>query len=415
MATRSVELENRRGRRLSARLDLPADGEASATALLAHCFTCGKELAGLVRLSRTLTEHGFAVLRLDFTGLGESEGEIGEAGLGGDADDLEDAAAWLEAEMAAPSLLVGHSLGGLAALLVADRLPSLRALATIGTPSDPEHAQGLLGGDPGELAEGETLDVTVAGRTFRLDKRFFDDLRERSPARCLRELRIPVLFMHSVTDNVVGIDHAERLFRAARSEKSFVSLGQAGHLLPREEDARYAGHVIGGWAAAILEGEGDARGTRSAARGAARPAATTGERLEKRINRAVTRDGYATDAWVGGFPLRIDEPTDVGGTDTGPKPGELLRVALAACTTITVRMYADRKGWPLERIEAEVDGHGKRDGGVMRSRFVRRVRLVGDLDDEQRARLMEIADRCPVHRTLEGEVEIDTEEVRDPA
>ncbi len=190
-----------------------------------------------------------------------------------------------------------------------------------------------------------------------------------------------------------------------------MSLGQAGHLLPREQDARYAGHVIGGWAAAILEGEGDPRGTRPAAR----PAATAGERLDERVHRAVTRDGYATDAWAGGFPLRIDEPEDVGGTDTGPKPNELLRVALAACTTITVRMYADRKKWPLQRIEAEVDGQSKREGGVMRSTFQRRVRLVGDLDDEQRARLMEIADRCPVHRTLEGEVEIETKEVRESA
>lgn len=417
MATRSIELENRRGRRLSARLDLPDDGDSPATALLAHCFTCCKDLAGLVRLSRTLTEHGFAVLRFDFTGLGESEGDVGEAGLGGDADDLEDAAAWLEEEMAAPSLLVGHSMGGLAALLVADRLASLRALATIGTPAEPEHVQGLLGGDPGELKEGETVDVTVADRSFRLGKGFFDELRERTPTECLRELRIPVLFMHSVTDQVVGIDHAERLFRAARSAKSFVSLAQAGHLLPRDQDARYAGRVIGGWAAAILEGEGEgeARGTRPAARTAASTAATRGERLGERVNRAVTRDGYATDAWAGGFPLRIDEPEDVGGTDTGPKPGELLRTALASCTTITMRMYADRKKWPLERIEAEVDGPSKREGGVMRSRFVRRVRLVGDLDEGQRARLLEIADRCPVHRVFGGEVEIATEEVREPA
>ena len=405
MATRSIELENRRGRRLSARLDLPEDGEASATALLAHCFTCGKDLKGLVRLSRTLTEHGFAVLRIDFTGLGESEGDVGEAGLGGDADDLEDAAAWLAEEMAAPSLLLGHSMGGLAALLVADRLPSLRALATIGTPAEPEHVEGLLGGDPGELAEGETVEVTVAGRSFDLGKRFFDELAERSPVACLRELRIPVLFMHSVTDEVVNIDHAERLFRAARSTKSFVSLGQAGHLLPREQDARYAGHVIGGWAAAILEGEGEARGTT--------PVGARGARLDDRVHRAVTGPGYATDAWAGGFPLRIDEPEEVGGTDTGPTPNELLRTALASCTTITVRMYADRKGWPLERIEAEVDGVSKREGGTMRSHFVRRVRLVGDLDDEQRARLIEIAGRCPVHRTLEGEVEIETEEVRE--
>ncbi|NBC95288.1 MAG: alpha/beta fold hydrolase [Deinococcus-Thermus bacterium] len=403
MATRHVDLDNRRGRRLAARLDLPDVGPPAATALLAHCFTCGKDLKGLVRLSRTLTEHGFAVLRVDFAGLGESEGELGEAGLGGDADDLEDAAAWLEDEVAAPSLLVGHSLGGLAALLAAVRLPSLRAVATIGTPAEPEHVTGLLAGDPEELAEGEEMEVTVAGRDFRLPKRFFDELRERSPAQCLGELRAPVLILHSVTDEVVGVDHAERLFRAARREKSFVSLGQAGHLLPRERDARYAGRMIGAWAAAHLEAEGEADGVRPVV-----PAGTG--RLADRINRAVTEEGYATDAWAGGHPLRLDEPTDHGGTDTGPNPVETLRVALAACTTITLRMYADRKGWPLKRITCDVDGSSKRQGGTMRTHLTRRIGLIGDLDEEQRERLIEIAGRCPVHRTLEGEVTIDTEE-----
>jgi putative redox protein len=411
MATRRVELENRRGRRLSARLDLPdeaAPGSAAsaptATALLAHCFTCGKDLKGLVRLSRTLTEHGFAVLRVDFTGLGESEGELGEAGLGGDADDLEDAAAWLASELRAPSLLVGHSLGGLAALLAAARLPSLRAVATIGTPAEPEHVQGLLGGDPGELQEGERLEATVAGRSFHLPKRFFDELDARSPAQCLRELRAAVLILHSVTDEVVGIDHAERLFRAARREKSFVSLGQAGHLLPRERDARFAGRMIGGWAAALLEGEGDPGGTRAAI-------PTPRPRLEERRDLAVTEQGYATDVWAGGHPLRLDEPEDHGGTDTGPTPNETLRAALAACTTITLRMYAGRKEWPLERIECEVSGTSTREGGTMRTHLTRRIRLIGELDEDQRARLIEIAGRCPVHRTLEGEVTIDTEEV----
>jgi putative redox protein len=403
MATRHVDLDNRRGRRLAARLDLPDAGPPAATALLAHCFTCGKDLKGLVRLSRTLTEHGFAVLRVDFAGLGESEGEVGEAGLGGDADDLEDAAAWLETEVAAPSLLIGHSLGGLAALLAAVRLPSLRAVATIGTPAEPEHVTGLLSGDPEELSEGEEMTVTVAGRDFRLPKRFFDELRERSPAQCLGELRAPVLILHSVTDEVVGIDHAERLFRAARREKSFVSLGQAGHLLPRERDARYAGRMIGAWAAAHLEAEGDADGVRPVA-------PTPARRLEERIDRAVTEEGYATDAWAGGHPLRLDEPTGHGGTDTGPSPVETMRVALAACTTITLRMYADRKGWPLDRITCDVDGSSKREGGTMRTHLTRRIGLIGDLDEEQRARLIDIAGRCPVHRTLEGEVTIDTEE-----
>ncbi|MDZ7708574.1 MAG: alpha/beta fold hydrolase [Trueperaceae bacterium] len=425
MATRSIEFENRRGRRLAARLELPDGGQASATALLAHCFTCGKDLKGLVRLSRTLTEHGFAVLRLDFTGLGESEGDFAEEGLGGDADDLEDAAGWLSEEIAAPSLLIGHSLGGVAALLVAERLPSLAAVATIGTPSDPGHVRQLVTGDPAELQEGESIETVLAGRSFQLPKRFFDELDARTPLQCLHGLKVPVAVLHAVTDKVVGIEHAERLFKAAKHpRKSYVSLGQADHLLSREADARFAGHAIGAWAAATLEASGDAQGTRATARAATGRAATARaatdgvaqrddarRRLDERTTRAVTGEGYATDAYAGGFPLRADEPEKVGGTDTGPTPNELMRVALASCTSITLRMYADRKKWPVTSIEVEVDSNSERKQGTVHTTFERRVRLVGDLDDEQRGRLMEIADRCPVHRTLEGEVTIDTVEV----
>ncbi len=420
MATRSIEFENRRGRRLAARLELPEGGQASATALLAHCFTCGKDLKGLVRLSRTLTEHGFAVLRLDFTGLGESEGDFAEEGLGGDADDLEDAAGWLGDEIAAPSLLIGHSLGGVAALLVAERLPSLAALATIGTPSDPGHVRRLVEGDPGELQEGETIETVLAGRSFQLPKSFFDELDARTPLQCLHGLKVPVAVLHAVTDKVVGIEHAERLFKAAKHpRKSYVSLGQADHLLSREADARFAGHAIGAWAAATLEASGDARGTRATGRGAAEDAAARGAthatparaRLDQRTTRAVTGEGYATDAYAGGFPVRADEPEKVGGTDTGPTPAELMRVALASCTSITLRMYANRKEWPVTSIEVEVDSTSRRKEGTTHTAFERRIRLVGDLDDEQRGRLIEIAGRCPVHRTLEGEVTIETVEV----
>lgn len=430
MATRDIEFDNRRGRRLAARLELPDDSQASATALLAHCFTCGKDLKGLVRLSRTLTEHGFAVLRLDFTGLGESEGDFAEEGLGGDADDLEDAAGWLSDEVAAPSLLIGHSLGGVAALLVAERLPSLAALATIGTPADPSHVRSLVKGDPSELQEGETIETVLAGRSFELPKRFFDELDARSPLECLQGLKVPVAVLHSVTDKVVGIEHAERLFKAAKHpRKSYVSLGQADHVLSREVDARFAGHAIGAWAAATLEASGDARGTRATGRSASGGAVSDGfvsdgvasgraahaiparERLDQRTTRAVTGQGYATDAYAGGFPLRADEPEKVGGTDTGPTPAELMRVALASCTSITLRMYANRKEWPVRSIEVEVDSKSERKEGTVHTGFERRIRLVGDLDDEQRGRLLEIAGRCPVHRTLEGEVTIETVEV----
>ncbi len=401
MPTDSVHLTNRRGRRLAAKLERPSAGEPVATALLAHCFTCGKDLRGLVRLSRTLAQAGVAVLRLDFTGLGESEGELAEAGLGGDANDLEDAAAWLAEEAGPPALLIGHSLGGVAALLVAERLPSLRALVTIGTPSDAQHVLHVVEPDqplPGELDDDDHVAARIAGRPFRLPGRFFREVRERDPIACAGSLRVPLLVAHAVTDNVVSIEHARALVQAARDPRtSYLSLGQADHLLAQEADATFAARAIVGWAAAILE--------------LPPPAAGSGPRLDERRSRAVTRDGYATDAHAGGFPLRVDEPEDHGGSDTGPSPVELMRTALASCTSITLRMYADRKGWPLQRIEVEVVSQSRREEGVVRTRFERRIRLVGDLDAEQRARAIEIAGRCPVHRTLEGEVTIDTVEV----
>ena len=404
MATRPVHLTNRRGRTLAAKLETPDAGPPHATALLAHCFTCGKDLKGLVRLSRTLTDHGFAVLRVDFTGLGESDGDVGEAGLGGDADDLLDAAAWLETEIAAPALLVGHSLGGLAAILAAPKLPSLRALATIGAPSDPEHVLGLVAVDPATLEADGRAETTLAGRTFTLPRRFFDDLAARDPLAVLRELRVPLLVLHAVTDAIVGVRHAQALFEAAHDpRKSYVSLGQADHLLSRDADARFAGHMLGAWAASLVEMAGDRLDVHAPA--------TDAPRLPERVSRAVTGAGYATDAWAGGHPLRVDEPLTAGGTDTGGTPVDLVRTALAACTSITLRMYADRKGWPLDRIEVDVTSSSERKDGEVHTHYVRRITLVGDLDDDQRARAIEIADRCPVHRSLEGPTTIDTVEV----
>lgn len=403
MPTEHVTLQNRRGRELAARLERPEGAPPVATALVAHCFTCSKDLTGLVRLSRELAELGFAVLRLDFTGLGESEGDMQEAGLGGDADDLEDAARWLADELDAPSLLVGHSLGGVAALLVAGRLPSLRAVATIGTPSNAAHVLDLVEAgerSPDELDDDDRIEATIGGRSFRLSGRFFRELREREPVACVRELRIPLLVAHAVTDTVVGVHHARTLMEAARDPlASYLSLGQADHLLVRADQARFAARAIGGWTAAVLD---LALTTRDDGRG---------ERLDERVSRAHTADGYATEGWAGGFPLQIDEPEKVGGSDTGPNPVELLRTALAACTSITLRMYADRKGWPLERIEVDVTSSSRRKEGVVHTHFERKIRLVGELDDEQRARAIEIAGRCPVHRSLEGEVTVETVEV----
>lgn len=405
MPTRSLSFHNRRGRRLGARLDLPESGRPAFAALLAHCFTCGKDLKGLVRLSRTLTEYGFAVLRFDMTGLGESEGEFAEAGLGGDVEDVEDAAGLLAAEVAPPALLVGHSLGGAAALLAAPRLMSVRAIATVGAPAEPSHVTGLFPAAAERAREEGEAEVTVAGRSFRLPHSLVEEWAATDPAQRLAKLRTPLMILHSAVDEVVGIDHATRLFMAAKHPKSFVSLGQAGHLLPDEDDARFAGNVIGGWAAALLEPERPAAPEAPRVEGASATVAAPGG---PRRTRAVTGAGLATDGIIGGFHVRLDEPEELGGTNTGPTPTELLRAALASCTSITLRMYADRKGWPLTSVTVDVDSKSERRNGSVRTAYTLEVSMEGPLDEAQRARLMEIAERCPVHRSLQGEADITT-------
>lgn len=405
MSTRKLSFDNRRGRRLGARLDVPRYGPPAAAALLAHCFTCGKDLKGLVQLSRTLTEHGFAVLRIDMTGIGESEGEFAESGLAGDAEDLQDAAEVLSAEIAPPALLVGHSFGGAAALLAAPRIASLRALATIAAPAEPAHMTSLFPGAEEQAREEGAAEVAIAGRAFRLPDAFLQELASTDPTERLARLGVPLMILHAVTDEVVAIDHATRLFMAAKHPKSFVSLGDAGHLLPRRRDARFAGNVIGAWAAALLEPEsrrplGDPR---PVPRTTAREAPD-----EERRTLAVTGAGLATDGTIGGFPVRLDEPESVGGTDTGPAPMQLLRAALASCSSITMRMYADRKGWPLESATVEVDSTSVRRNGSMHTTYTRTIAMTGPLTEAQRERLMQIADRCPVHRALEGDVHIAT-------
>ncbi len=430
MPTEDVTFEDRQGRRLAARFERPELGAPVATALLAHCFTCGKDLKGLVRLSRTLTELGFGVLRLDFAGLGESEGDPGEGGLGGDAEALVDAARRLEAVAEAPALLIGHSAGGLAALTAAPEIPSLRAVATIGAPAGAEHLRATVeraaernDADGTEDDRSGARTVRIAGRAFRLPESFFDDLASRDVQACLELLSVPLLVAHADADEIVDPSEAQSLYQAAGRPKSLLSLGDAGHLLARERDARAAAYAIGGWALGVLEATGAREGPadgeeadgpagdgpdRDAASGAASEHAPLPRRTDDRRTTAVTRSGYATDLTAGGFALRADEPERLGGTDTGPTPADLLRAALAACTSITLRMYADRKGWPVEAIQVAVDASSDRKDGVVATRFERTVELAGDLKDEQVARLLEIAGRCPVHRTLEGDVTVET-------
>ena len=407
MRDKAITFPGAYGHRLSARLALPADGVVRACVLFAHCFTCSKDLKPVRHITRALTQAGMAVFRFDFTGLGESEGDFADTTFASNIDDLLAAARHMESELGGPSILLGHSLGGAAVLAAAPRIETCRAVATIGAPFDPAHVTNLFQDRIPDIEAEGNAEVRIAGRSFTVSRAFLRDVEERRMEEVLRDLRRPLLVLHSPVDNVVGIENAARIYEAARHPKSFVSLDDADHLLLDEGDARYVGDVLAAWAGRYLPegGESDADALEGAA-----PVAGVSARTG--------RDGYLTEIRARGHALLADEPASVGGTDRGPTPYDLLAAALGACTTMTLRMYAERKGWPLEEASVRLrhekiharDEEACPDREARMDALDREIRLEGDLDAEQRARLMEIADRCPVHRTLSAGVVVRTRE-----
>ncbi len=392
------------GDRLAARVERPADGRARAWALFAHCFTCSKDLRAAVALTRGLSTAGFGVLRFDFTGLGESEGDFSDTNFSSSVDDLVAAARFMEAEHGPPALLVGHSLGGAAVIHAAARLESVTAVATIGAPADPAHVRRHVASAEDEIRERGEAVVELGGRPFTIRRQFLDDLEEAAMRHAVQSMDAALLVMHAPLDEVVGIDNAASLYTMARHPKSFVSLDDADHLLTRTDDARYAARVLGAWASRYVPSE----------RESPEEELVAGDRVVTRTG----SEGFRTDIRAGRHALVADEPTSVGGEDTGPTPYDLLLAGLGACTSMTLRMYADRKGWPLEEVRVRLkhtrvhnkDEDACAEGGDARlDRVHRELELFGPLDDEQRARLAEIAERCPVHRTLEAGVHIETD------
>jgi uncharacterized OsmC-like protein/pimeloyl-ACP methyl ester carboxylesterase len=399
--TKKISFENHQGQRLAALLDLPVDGEAAAYALFAHCFTCSKNYKAVAHISRALAAEGIAVLRFDFTGLGESEGDFSDTNFSSNVSDLVAAASYMQRDLASPSILIGHSLGGAAVLKAAADIKSARAVATINAVSSPRHVLGTIGAGREEIERVGYADVSIGGHPFRIQRQFLDDLDGDSMTEAIGGLGRALLVIHSPVDTVVGIDNATEIFVAANHPKSFVSLDRADHLLSDPEDSRYAGALIAAWARKYIDLPQEQR------------------KQKPDDNRVVARtegSGFRTEILADGHPLIADEPESVGGTNAGPNPYELLAAALAACTTMTLRMYADRKGWPLQAAEARIE-HAKvhsedsADPENPRSRidhFSKELAFEGELDDEQRQRLLEIADRCPVHRTLHSDVKITT-------
>ncbi|HEX6197298.1 MAG TPA: alpha/beta fold hydrolase [Jiangellaceae bacterium] len=388
------------GEELAGRLDLPA-GPPRAVALFAHCFTCGKDVIAASRIARALTDLDIAVFRFDFTGLGESDGEFANATFSSNVADLVRAADHLRRTLAAPGLLVGHSLGGAAVIAAADQIPEVQAVVTISAPADPTHVTDLFTEDRERIEEEGQATVQIGGRPFPVRREFLDDISAQPQGERLRRLDAALLVMHAPTDKIVGIDNAREIFDNARHPKSFVSLDDADHLLSRRGDAAYAATVIGAWADRYLP---------------ARPESPQGEDVEPGTVVVAETGPLSQRIQAGRHIMVADEPTSAGGEDTGPTPYGLLLAALGACTSMTVRMYANRKEWPLEsttvtlkhsRIHAaDCADCETREGRL--DHVERVIQLDGDLDDEQRARLIEIANKCPVHRTLRSEVVIDT-------
>ncbi|GAA0907147.1 bifunctional alpha/beta hydrolase/OsmC family protein [Pseudonocardia zijingensis] len=397
--SRKLEFPGSQGAPLAARLDLP-ETEPHAYALFAHCFTCGKDVVAAARIARALTGSGIAVLRFDFTGLGGSGGDFSNTHFSSNIDDLVRAADHLREHFTAPSILIGHSLGGAATLAAAHLIPEVRAVATIGAPADPQHVVGLLehGARIGQDGDAE---VVLGGRAFHVRRELLEDLAEQPQAERISKLGAALLVMHSPTDELVGVDNARRIFDTARHPKSFIALDGADHLLTAPDDAAYVAAVLAPWARRYLP----------------EPVGPTPDGgREGRVVVSGTRPGtLAQHIDAGPHHLVADEPLPIG-DDTGPTPYDLLLASLGACTAMTLRLYAQRKHWPLadvtvslrhSRIHAEDCTNCETEAGML-DRLERVVELDGDLDDDQRARLMEIADRCPVHRTLQSEIVIDT-------
>ncbi|MBH0131393.1 alpha/beta fold hydrolase [Salinibacterium sp. NK8237] len=406
---------------LAARLDLP-DGTPSAYALFAHCFTCSKDSFAASRISKALVDYGIAVLRFDFTGLGGSDGDFSNTNFSSNIDDVVAATEYLGTNYRAPTILIGHSLGGAAVLAAAHRVPSTRAVVTLGSPSDPAHISNLFSHASAEIvAEGEAM-VQLGGREFRIRKQLLDDIAAQPQSARLRDLDAALLVMHSPIDQTVGVDNAREIFETAKHPKSFVALDGADHLLSNRDDAAFAASIIAAWSAryafdhstAAQPAKSDTPVNTAAV---ASPSATITEDGSSVI---VTESGparYEQRVFASGHEFISDEPAPLS-ENHGPAPYDLVLAGLGSCTSITIRMYADRKKMPLksvsvrlsrERIDAAACEHCTSTEGMV-EHFTRELTFEGDLTDEQRASLLVIADKCPVHRSLEGEISITTTE-----
>lgn len=400
MKSERLSFTNQEGIELSARIDFPVDKKPIAYALFAHCFTCNKNLNAVRNISRALTSKGFAVLLFDFTGLGSSHGEFEDTSFSSNIQDLIAASNFLAEKFQAPEILIGHSLGGAAALYTAGQLANIKAVVTIGAPFDPHHVTRLLADGIEEIREKGKAKINIGGRPFTISKHFLEDLESKNSELVAKELRKPLLIMHSPQDNTVGIGNAAKIYTAAHHPKSFITLDGADHLLSKKVDSIYAGEMIAAWVVRYID-----LPKKKELKGASKVISKTGN------------EDFTTEIKAGNHQFLADEPESVGGHDLGPSPYDLVSSGLAACTSMTLQMYAKRKKWDLQDAIVHVE-HNKNhvkdcenceDSKAKIDHFYRKIELIGKLDGEQKARLMEIADRCPVHKTLHSEVKVISE------
>ena len=397
MPTKKIEFQNFQGQTLAARLELPANQHPHTYALFAHCFTCSKNLTAVRHISRALNMEGIAVLRFDFTGLGESEGDFSETTYSSNINDLIAATTYLKEHHKFPTIMIGHSLGGAATIAAAKQLDGVKAVATIGSPFDPAHVQKVFTRNLAEIETSGEAEVNIQGRVFKIKKQFLEDLQEKNQLENIKRLGKALLIMHSPQDHIVEVENAAKIYQAAMHPKSFISLDGADHLLSDKRDSLYVGDLIASWAKRYLDIEEK-------------------EALEREKTTAVRLgdEGYTTDVMVRQHSLTADEPVSVGGNDFGPSPYELLSASLGTCTAMTMHMYARRKKWPLKEVRVHLDHYKDyasdfADAENPKSRidhFERLIEIEGDLDEKQRNRLLEIADKCPVHRTLHSDVKV---------
>lgn len=403
MKRERLKIQNRKGITLNANLELPANQKPNYYAIFAHCFTCSSSLNAVRNVSRALTQNGFAVLRFDFTGLGRSEGEFADSHFSANIDDLLDVHAYMAEHYQAPSLLVGHSLGGAAVLVAASKIDDIKAVATIAAPASVSHVKRLFSHQFEEAGEKGNVEVNIGGRPFMINQDFVKEFDNTDLPLIVKNLRKPLLIMHSPFDKTVGIENAEQLYKRAFHPKSFITLDHADHLLSQETDSLYAGEMIGTWAKRYFPKVEN------------KMLSTEGEQLVGHLN--IIEDNFTTSIQTKNHTFIADEPISFGGNDFGPSPYEYLNAGLAACTVMTLKLYAERKQWDLREVFAYISHSRKHseDLGVdlekpTRLDFIsKKLKFVGNLSEEQKERLKEIASRCPVHKTLASEVIFQTE------